>query len=78
MRSGWPARTWAMRASLMAESTASEPLLVKNTRLSATGASPAMSSASSSAGSLVNGSKQEKAASVVIWRCAASAISVRP
>ena len=48
-----------MRASLMAESTASDPLLVKNTRLSGTGAIVAMSSASSSAGSLVKGSKQE-------------------
>ncbi len=67
-----------MRASLMAESTASDPLLVKNTRLSGTGAIVAMSSASSSAGSLVKGSKQEKAARATIWARAASAISTRP
>ncbi len=67
-----------MRASLIAESTASEPLLVKKTLVPSAGARPATSSASSSAGSLVKGSKQENAATLTIWSRTASAISTRP
>ena len=48
-----------MRASLMAESTASEPELVKKTRVPGSGDHVASSSASSSAGGFVNGSKHE-------------------
>ena len=78
VRSGWPAWTWAILASLMAESTASEPELVKNTRGSVTGAQVARRSASSSAGGLVKGSKQEYASSVRTCRATASAMSARP
>ena len=48
-RSGWPRMTKYWRASFHADSTASPPPVVKNTRLRSPGASPASRSASSMA-----------------------------
>jgi hypothetical protein len=47
VRSGSPFSLWNWRASFHADSTASDPPEVKNTRLRSPGASPAMRSASS-------------------------------
>ncbi len=65
-RSGWPACTWASRASFIAESTASEPDPAKNTRASGIVVNEAIRSASASAGAFVNGSKHEYASIVEI------------
>ena len=62
----------------MAVSMASDPDPHRNTLASGTGASAASRPHSASAGALVNGSKQEYAASVRIWEATASAISPRP
>ena len=50
VRLGEPVSLWYWRASLSAASTASEPPLVKKTRLRSPGASEAMRAASSIAG----------------------------
>ena len=78
VRSGLPASEWARRASLIAESTASDPELVRKTRGDSIGDNAPTRSATRSAGSFVNGSKQWYTA---IWRiCSvtASVISSRP
>ena len=49
-RSGWPMARKYWRASFQADSTASEPPVVKNTRLRSPGASSASFAASSIAG----------------------------
>ena len=46
-RSGWPVSLKYCLASFQADSTASEPLVVKNTRFKSPGASPASRSDSS-------------------------------
>ena len=69
---------WASRASFIAVSTASEPDPHRNTRASGIGVSSTRRAASSSAGPLENGSKQEYAAIVRSWVATASAISARP
>ena len=50
VRSGWPTSCQNRRAIFVAVSIESEPPLVRNTRLSVTGASDATRSASSDAG----------------------------
>ena len=62
----------------MAVSTASEPPLVRNTRLPGTGARAASRCARASAGALVKRSKQWKVSSRLICAATASATSVRP
>ena len=47
---GWPVSLWYWRASFSADSTASLPPLVKNTRLRSPGAKAATRAASSIAG----------------------------
>ena len=58
-RSGWPASVWVRRASFIAESIASEPEPVKNTRASGDGRERGDAFGERSAGALVNGSKHE-------------------
>ena len=81
VRSGNPRWACPARAIFSAESTASEPPLVKKTRHPspiAGAASAAMRAASRSAGSFVKRSKHWYAARARICSAAASAISARP
>ena len=78
VRSGCPACPWAMRASLNAVSTASEPPEVRKTRASGIGASPTNRVANSSARGLVKRSKVWNTSRRRIWAATASAISGLP
>ena len=78
VRSGCPTSCQNRRAIFVAVSIESEPPLVRNTRLSETGASELTRSASSDAGRFERSPNVEYAGSAVIWAAAASAMSRRP
>ena len=74
-RSGWPMARKYWRASFHAESTASAPPVVRNTRLRSPGARPASRSASSMAGGVGVGPQREVGEGLGLGRPPPRAIS---